>query len=227
MTGVIGRDPFPACEYADRPPAEILRQFSAEQRRSLFCELRKEFPIHDYEASVGASAETILGAIHRAPELTRRMLRGVIAESAFVEFALPGIVRYGWRDITPIGNFAYDFLLSNGREQISLQLKLQLKLQRSERGKPLIEPGAKYGLPDDVFIVETQKTRSGKRSGRKTRPYAYGEFDLICVALQPSSGDWAHFRYGLAHNLLPAPRCAGASCRHAARTAGDQRALDG
>lgn len=62
---------------------ELLAQCTAEEQSVLFRELRGRHRIHEFEEVIGASAETILDAVHRAPELTRRMLRGVIADAAF------------------------------------------------------------------------------------------------------------------------------------------------
>ena len=61
-------------------------QCTAEEQAMIFRELRARHIIHDFERVIGAPAEMILEAIHRAPELTRRMLRGVIADSAFRTF---------------------------------------------------------------------------------------------------------------------------------------------
>lgn len=61
----------------------LLRQCTPAQREQVFCSLREEFPIHPLEAQLHTRAEVILEAIHRAKELTLRMMRGVIAEAAF------------------------------------------------------------------------------------------------------------------------------------------------
>ncbi len=62
---------------------ELLKQCSSDEREKLFRELRNQHSIHEFEGVIGAPAEMILEAVHRAPELTRRMLRGVIADAAF------------------------------------------------------------------------------------------------------------------------------------------------
>ena len=56
----------------------LLEQCSPEEQAALFRELRERHQIHEFEGVIGAPAEMILEAVHRAPELTRRMLRGVI-----------------------------------------------------------------------------------------------------------------------------------------------------
>jgi len=61
----------------------LLAQYSTEERHEVFKILRKEFPIHDLERKLNASAEVILEAIARSSDLTLRGVRGVIAEAAF------------------------------------------------------------------------------------------------------------------------------------------------
>jgi len=60
-------------------------------------------------------------------------------------------------------------------------------------------------LPGDRYVVETQRTRRGsdKRTGGSTRPYRFGEFDLLAVAMYPSTGEWNTFMYTVADWLLP------------------------
>ena len=94
----------------------LLAQCSPEEQATLFRELRTRHRIHEFEEVIGASAEMILEAVHRAPELTRRMLRGVIADAAFRLLVVPQLAKSGWRDMTPIGNFAYDYMLDDGTD---------------------------------------------------------------------------------------------------------------
>jgi hypothetical protein len=178
---------------------DLLKKCTSDERTKLFEELRKGRVIHPYETVLGASAETILEAIHRAPELTRRMLRGVVADAAFSEFVVPTIEPLGWRDTTPEGNFSYDYVLTDAKGQITVQIKLQ----RSEKGSPVKKSGKPYGLAEDVYLVETQKTRGGlDEEKKKTRPYKYGEFDLLAVSLQPSTGQWNSYMYTVGNWLL-------------------------
>ena len=59
-------------------------------------------------------------------------------------------------------------------------------------------------FPEDMFVVETQKTRGGKDAdGNDTRPYNFEEFDIISVCMQPSTGEWSTFYYSLSRWLLP------------------------
>jgi hypothetical protein len=142
----------------------------------------------------------ILEAFHHAPDLTRRMLRGVIADAAFRTIVIPMLSAGGWNDVTPVGNFAYDYKLDDGHGPVSVQVKLQ----RSKGGQPLIESGTKYGFVGDVFMTETQKSRHGQDSDNKeTRPYRYGEFDVLAVSLQPATLKWDRYMYTLGRWLVP------------------------
>ena len=178
---------------------ELLARCTPDEQAAIFKELRAAHPIHPYEAIVGAPAEMILEAVYRAPELTRRMLRGVIADAAFRTFVVAALAARDWRDVTPEGNFAYDYSVDDGRGPITIQVKLQ----RSERGAPVIRHGKRYGFDGEVFITETQKTRTGTDGEEnQTRPYRYGEFDILAVSMQPSSGKWDSYMYTLGRWLL-------------------------
>jgi len=165
-----------------------------------------------------APATVILEAIHRAPELTRRMLRGIIADAAFARYTIPSLRATGWRDVTPPGNFAYDHLVEDSEGQISIQVKLQ----RSENQEAVITVArkgkgrskSKWVFGPGMYTVETQRTRGGKKKQRggavgetpehiQTRPYRYGDFDVLAVSLQPSGKPWSAFRYTVANWLLP------------------------
>ncbi len=60
-------------------------------------------------------------------------------------------------------------------------------------------------FPADMYVVETQKTRRGtaRGTGGATRPYRFGEFDLLAVAMYPSTTRWDAFLYTVADWLLP------------------------
>ncbi|MFO1319069.1 MAG: hypothetical protein U1F52_05605 [Burkholderiales bacterium] len=177
----------------------LLLQCSPEERAAIFREMRATHLIHEYERITGARAEMILEAIYRAPELTRRMLRGVIADAAFAEYVVP-LLTPRWQDVTEEGNFAYDYKL---RDVDGRTVTIQIKLQRSERGAPVVRAGASFGFTSDVYVVETQKTRGGKDAeDKETRPYRYGEFDVLAVSLQPSTGVWDRYVYTLGRWLI-------------------------
>lgn len=57
----------------------------------------------------------------------------------------------------------------------------------------------------DKFVVEVQRTRTGadKATGEPTRPYRFGEFDILAVSMQPSTNEWNSFVYTVGAWLLP------------------------
>lgn len=100
-----------------------------------------------------------------------------------------------WKDITPPGDAAYDFLV----EDAVVSVSIQVKMQRKERGVPKVRKGK--------YVVETQRTRGGKDhlTGLATRPYRFGEFDILAVSMHPSTGDWNTFMYTVGKWLRPRP----------------------
>jgi len=179
----------------------LLKQASKEERRTIYLELRKEFPVHRIESEFNTTAEVMLEAIARSSDLTLRGIKGVIAEASFLLHVLTPLLETGWKDEAPIGNFAYDFLLDDGNGGV----KVQVKMQRSEAGKPKLWKKHDNSL-NPMFVVETQKTRGGKDSkGANTRPYRFGEFDILAVSLHASSKDWSKFVYTVANWLVPRP----------------------
>ena len=179
----------------------LLDRCTPEQRRRVFERLRAEFPIHPLEAKLNTQAEIILEAIDRASDLTLRGIRGVIAEAAFATDVVAQL--RGWVDLTPPGDAPYDFLIDDGRGAV----RIQVKLQRQRQQRPMLSEEApqRMQLPPGMFVVEVQRTRGGKdpRTGEDTRPYRYGEFDILAVSLHPSTNDWRVFRYTVADWLLP------------------------
>ena len=87
------------------------------------------------------------------------------------------------------------------------RVRIQVKLQRREAGVPKpysTRARALLNCPlGTMHVVEVQKTRSGERAGKKTRPYDFGDFDILGVNLHPSTGDWSRFLYTVARWLLP------------------------
>ena len=185
----------------EREIFELLRQCTRAQRRHIFDTLRGEFQIHPLEAEMGLSAEMVLESIARAHPLTRRMIRGVFAEAAFEVEVVQKLD--GWAEHPADGDPPYDFILADATGSVTVQVKLQ----RSKAHRPMrseeaprwtrFEPGR--------FVVETQKTRRGSRGGERTRPYRFGEFDVLAVAMQPSTDDWGTFMFTVARWLIPDP----------------------
>ncbi len=80
-------------------------------------------------------------------------------------------------------------------------------MQRQQEHQPLMTSKVSKRLPAGMYVVETQRTRGGKhfRTGENTRPYRFGEFDIIAVSMHPSTNNWNTFRYTVADWLLPMP----------------------
>ncbi|CAN5846128.1 hypothetical protein BH23GEM5_BH23GEM5_15780 [soil metagenome] len=177
---------------------QLLSRCTPAQREEVFRLLRQEFPVHSLEAELNTKAEIILEAIQRSGGLTLRMIRGVIAEAAFEINVVERL--HGWSSITPPGDLPYDFLLDDGQGAI----RVQVKLQRSVSHRPMWANEAYRFLPADMYVVETQRTRAGSDStGASTRPYRFGEFDVLAVAMHPSTNEWNTFMYTVADWLLP------------------------
>jgi len=184
----------------------LLDACTEEQRRAIFNRLRQEFPIHALEEKLNTQAEIILEAINRAPDITQRGVRGIIAESVFVTDVVGPLIQRGWRDETIEGEYPYDVLLDDGHGRV----RVQVKMQRLSKGAPTTRkdyPG--------LYVVETQRTRTGKRrtpgegtggeTDENTRPYRVGDFDILAVSMHPSTRSWSDFRYTVAAWLLPRP----------------------
>jgi hypothetical protein len=179
----------------------LLQECTPEQRRAIFVHLRQEFPIHPMENQLDAKAEVILGALERASDLTLRGVRGIIAEAAFLmEVIAPGPTGR-WQDVTPPGDHPFDFMFQDPNGSV----RVQVKLQRQKEHRPMTanEVLRSFAFSAGLFVVETQRTRGGRTStGEKTRPYRFGEFDVLGVCLHPSTGKWTDFVYTVANWLL-------------------------
>jgi hypothetical protein len=172
------------------------------EREELFRHLRQEIAIHPLEEQLHAKAEIILEAIRRAGGLTLRMIRGVIAQAAFDVEVVERL--QAWQNLPPSGDPPYDFLLTD----VTGQVRVQVKLQRSKDSIPWLACQARKSfrhLPSGMYVVETQKTRGGKKKGADTRPYRFGEFDVLAVALYPSTQKWDRFMYTVGNWLAPDP----------------------
>jgi hypothetical protein len=180
---------------------ELLAASTPDQRRQVFDLLRAEFPIHPIEIKLNAKAEVILEAIARSSDLTQRGVRGVLAEAYFVTAVIEA--HPSWQELPVAGNVAYDFLL---RDAIG-PVRIQLKMQRLKSHRPMLANEAYRRLPPDHFVVETQRTRGGMdpATGQDTRPYRFGDFDILAVSMHPSTNDWSIFMYTVAEWLLPRP----------------------
>jgi hypothetical protein len=173
----------------------LVTLLSLEEKRRLIERLRIEVGVHPLEEEWHTNAEVIMNAINKSSDLTKRGIRGILAEASLGTYVIENME--GWKDITPVGDKPFDY----GIEDVLGSIRIQVKNQRLEKGIPKLG-GKKYGK--NMFIVETQKTRGGQSSdGQKTRPYRFGEFDILAVCLHPSTGDWSKFLYTVADWLLP------------------------
>ncbi|MGH9600712.1 MAG: hypothetical protein ACRD27_12670 [Terracidiphilus sp.] len=195
--------------------SKLIDEGSEEDRKALKVRLRELLP-HPLEREWDIDADTILSAINRSSDLTRRGVRGIIAEAVFVDEVCPTVSAAGWECVVINGDHPFDALLQKG----DLAVRIQVKLQRLEAGVPkLYYP--KHYEKGSLFVVEVQKTRTGTKAAKKTipitdaaitangpstvktRPYNFGDFDILAVNMHPSSGNWKNFRYTLASWLLP------------------------
>lgn len=192
---------FANCEphQSDALLKGVLEELTSRQLRTLFEELRKTHTIHELEERLNARAEMILAAIDNAPEMTLRMLRGVIADAAFLEYMIPDLLAFGWTNVKLKKNLPYDYLVKDAVGE----LKVQVKLQRSKLQEPEVRRGARYGFNGNVYVTETQKSRNGlDKNDEKTRFYRYDEFDILAVSMYPSTGEWNVFKYTVGNWLM-------------------------
>ena len=167
----------------------LLAKCSEGERRQIFDELRASIQIHPFEARMNARAEVILEALNRAGDLTLRGIRGIIGEATFVREIAPQLA--GWDDVTPPGDLPYDCAV---RDRVSI-VTVQVKMQRRVKGAAWIRNGR--------AVVEVQRTRAGKRDGEDTRPYRFGEFNLLAVCMEPAHARWTSFHYIPERWLIP------------------------
>lgn len=189
----------------------ILRGMNEPELRQVLVHLRELLPKHPVETQLMISAEGMLDALARSGDFTVRMIRGVFAEAAFAADVLPTISDT-WRALPTTGDPPYDFLLTDAPPDQDTpqnsQVRVQVKMQRSQNKVPLRADQQWSTLvkwPKTHFVVELQKSRKGDKKGVSTRPYRFGEFDLLAVSLGPSMGRWSAFMYTVERWLLPNP----------------------
>lgn len=174
---------------------QLLEACNEDELREILQHIRQKVPIHAIEAKLNTQAEVILEAIDRASDLTLRGIRGIIAEASFLVTVISKLE--GWRNIPLTNDYSYDFLIEDSIGQV----RIQVKMQRKEKGVPkLSKSGHKY-------VVETQRTRGGKdaSTGEATRPYRFGEFDILAVSMHPSTNEWDSFMFTVGNWLRPRP----------------------
>ena len=184
----------------------IIGSLSWQDQQQLQIELRKIHPIHPLENQWNISAEFILEAIARSQDITKRGVRGIVAELTFLNYIIIPMNQLGWQNVPLIGDLPYDALIehSSGR-----QVKIQAKNQRMKLGLPLYatqQSARRFSGFENWWVAECQKTRSGiDADGLSTRPYRFGEFDILAVCLHPSTNDWSKFMFTPSIRLFPRP----------------------
>jgi hypothetical protein len=180
----------------------LIDSASPQEQRSLFNYLRKRVELHPLERAWGTTAEAILASIARSPDITHRGIRGILAEATFEEVVLPLVEAAGWKASSILAPQAYDFLLTKEKLSVSIQVKLQRKEKQVPKEYPSRSRATLKCPTGTIYTVEVQKTRSGVKGGKKTRPYRFGEFDILAVNLHPSTGDWKRYIYTVGSWLL-------------------------
>ena len=177
----------------------LLDACTDEERASVLDYLKERHPEHPLEAEWGVSADVILSAISRSNDLTKRGIRGIIAEAIFERHTLSRLV--GWSAVPLLEDRPYDFLIRLKKRE----LRIQVKLQRRKKQRVMMASEANPNYPNDMYVVKVQKTRGGidPTTGEDTRPYRYSDFDILAVNLHPSTNNWKEFRYTVSNWLLP------------------------
>lgn len=202
-------------------PNTLLINLNDHEKIALLQQLRSQFPIHPLEEKWNISAEFVLEAISRSQDITKRGVRGIIAELAFSTHILEPI-RDLWKEETITGDQPYDAKLSRTIDGKQVEILIQTKNQRALKGSPLRPTKTAITQnPElkDWFVAETQKTRTGKKKKSKTneagkieveeidtRPYRYGEFHILSVCMQPSTNEWSDFMFTPAETLIPSSK---------------------
>jgi len=161
--------------------------------RHLLTVIRKRVLFHPLEARFGAPAELILGAIERASDFSRRGVLGLIAEASFEVNVVDQL--NNWQS-EPVSQTApWDFQLRRNGKAV----RVQVKRQRLEMHEPKL-----YRRHPELYVAETQRSRRGQDGeGGSTRPYRFGEFDILAVSIQPVTKRWEDFRYAPQRWLIP------------------------
>ncbi len=186
-------------------PLELQKSISLlsiEEQRAVFSPFLKNHLVHELESQWNISADFVLEAIARSQDITKRGVRGIIAELCFKNFVLQPLVEMGWENQVLVGDLPYDALLVKHTKYV----KIQVKNQRLSKGKPLKaqeQSARKFSGFQDWWIAECQKTRTGTSvDGLATRPYRFDEFDVLAVCLHPSTNDWKRFMFTPSKNLF-------------------------
>jgi len=180
----------------------LLDECSDQERAALLDYLKARLPQHPLEREWGVGAEVILSAISRSSDLTKRGVRGIIAEAIFEQHVLTNLK--GWEAMAFVDDRPYDFLIRSVEGEVR-EARIQVKLQRMRKQQPMLASEANRHYPNDMYVVEVQKTRGGidLQTNEDTRPYRFGEFDILAVNMHPSTRDWNSFLFTLSNWLIP------------------------
>jgi hypothetical protein len=123
-----------------KEPFEEIVQFisecSVDEQKALKHRLSVLVP-HPLEKEWDIDAETILSAIRRSSDITKRGVRGIIAEAVFENSVVPSLEPSGWSATVLSGDLSYNALLTKG----DTTARIQIKLQRLEKGTPKLYYG--------------------------------------------------------------------------------------
>jgi hypothetical protein len=158
-------------------------------------------------------AQTVLGAV-RASHPTRRGVNSAIAAAFFESSALPELSDLGWnRSATSLRRVPFTLAIERNEQSV----RILIAIVQLDAGKPR----RKYipGGEEDLFVVQLQKNLRRALVGSAaslagtngnypqatdiTRAYAFNDFDVLAVSMQPVTRSWADFRYALAAQLVP------------------------
>lgn len=180
----------------------LVSECSAEEQSALLHYLKARLPQHPLEKEWGVGADVILSAISRSSDLTRRGVRGIIAEAVFERSTLADL--NGWDVVRFTDDRPYDFLIRSSGPNPK-EVRIQVKLQRMKAQQPMLASEANRHYPNDMYVVEVQKTRGGidLQTSEDTRPYRFGEFDVLAVNMHPSTLDWNRFLFTVSDWLIP------------------------
>ena len=87
---------------------KFLAQCTDEERIILLDYLKERLPRHPLEQDWGVDSEVILSAISRSSDLTKRGVRGIIAEAIFERNVLGKLAT--WEAVNFVDDRPYDFL---------------------------------------------------------------------------------------------------------------------
>src|SRR5690242_13775508 len=104
---------------------------TTEEQAALLAYLRSRLPQHPLEKEWGVGAEVILSAISRSSDLTKRGVRGIIAEAIFERHVLAALKE--WVAVRFLDDRPYDFLIGSGAKEV----RIQVKLQRMKKQQPM------------------------------------------------------------------------------------------